>query len=197
MPQTALRLLQRCNNAPFVFHFAERRTLALIPADGSNCKALKIRYYMVSAPSRPPICFEPRRIATLHLFCFCFFQSERSLSQQAPALHIRFLFPPKYGTFRNAPYPSATQNTCSLVLSCLSKAPISPKFRSHAYPSPDALTHLMAMSSPGSKYPWSGNPFMGNSGAGLEAKLRSRLELRAIIISLSLSLSLTLSLIMV
>ena len=93
VPQTALRLLQRCNNAPFVFHFAERRTLALIPADGSNCKALKIRYYMVSAPSRPPICFEPRRIATLHLFCFCFSKANvRFPSRRRRSIFV-FCFP--------------------------------------------------------------------------------------------------------
>lgn len=50
MLRTALWLLQRCNHAPFVFHSMEMRTLALIPADGSSCKALKIRYCRVPLP---------------------------------------------------------------------------------------------------------------------------------------------------
>ena len=115
VPQTALRLLQRCNNAPFVFHFAERRTLALIPADGSNCKALKIRYYMVSAPSRPPICFEPRRIATLHLFCFCFSKANvRFPSRRRRSIFVFFL--PK-NRERSVTHPTCFQIYCSIYAS--------------------------------------------------------------------------------
>lgn len=115
MPQTVLRLLQRCNNAPFVFRSVEKRTLALVLADGSSCKSLKIRYCRVSAPLRPPICFEPWRIATFHLFRFCFFKSERSLSQQSPALHIRFLYPKNRE--RSVTLPTCFQIYCSIYAS--------------------------------------------------------------------------------
>lgn len=56
VPRTTLQLLQRCNNVPFVFRSVEKRTLALVLADGSSCKARKIRYYRVSTPFRPSIC---------------------------------------------------------------------------------------------------------------------------------------------
>ena len=107
----------KCNvaNNPFVLCSVEKRTLALVLADGSSCKALKIRYCRLFSPFHSPVCFESCRIATLHLFCFCFFKSERSLSQQTPALHIRFLFPKNRE--RSVTLPTCFQIYCSIYAS--------------------------------------------------------------------------------
>lgn len=138
MPQTTLRLLQRCNNAPFVFRSVKKRTLALVLADGSSCKALQIRYCRVSAPLRPSICLF-RKDCNVAFILFLFFL------KAGPALHIHFLFSQKQGTFRNAPYFAIIPNIY-FFSHCLSETPLPKNARSYVSPSAGQLFSLLFQS---------------------------------------------------
>lgn len=117
--RTTLRLMQRCNNVPFVFRSVEKQTLALVLTDDSSCKAHKIRYCMVSAPFRSPVCSMEDRNVIFVLFLF--FQKRAFAFPAGTGAPYSFFVSQKQGTFRNAPYlfPNILLHLCLIERYCL------------------------------------------------------------------------------
>lgn len=131
VPQTALQLLQHCNNTPFVVCSVGKRTFALVLADGSSCKVLKT--------------------AILQAFRFLSFTCLFWTVEDCDASFVLFLFFQKrafaFPTGADAPYSffvflkNGERSVMLYILGDtehlfryaipLSQAPISQKFRSH------------------------------------------------------------------
>ena len=147
VPRTTLRLLERCNNAPFVF----------VPWKSER----SLWFWQMAAvvkPSKYDIAWFP--LPFIHLFVlnrrglqrlFLRKASARFPSRRGRSIFI-FSFPKNRERSVTPHILGDAEHLFRYAIS-LSQAPISPKFRSHTYPSSDALAPLMAMDSSGSKYP--------------------------------------------
>lgn len=123
-PKSAIRSLYACHGPPsglcnvaITFHsfFVPWKSKRSLWFWQMTAVVKPIKYGIAWFPLPFVRLFVPWRIATLYLFCFCFFKSERSLSQQAPALPIRFLFPKNRE--RSVTLPTCFQIYCSIYAS--------------------------------------------------------------------------------